>query len=135
LNTPESVKLATLTLLESQDELRPFFEEACELGAALELERSEGYIGYRNWCDQNRVRRPLGKNSFIAAMREQSEIEEAVSGSRKWRGWKGIRLSGGSSAVGAPKAGGLCELCPRRVLSDGRCAEHPRSGGPQLEGM
>jgi len=121
LATPEKVKLATKEMLESQDELRLFFEEACERDATFEMSRDEGYIGYRNWCDQNRVRRPLGKRSFISAMREQPDIQEAVSGHRHWRGWQGIRI--GRSA---PSSSGLCELCPRKAISDGRCADHPR---------
>ena len=129
LNTPEAVKLATRDLLAAQDELREFFEDRCELGVAYELERDAGYKAYRAWCDENRERHPLGKKAFIASMREQSGIQEKVSGSRGWRGWAGIRLVDGVST------GGQCEMCPRTATAEGRCAEHPRGGKAIDDGL
>jgi putative DNA primase/helicase len=122
LNTPESVKKATREMLDSQDELRLWFEEGgVELGAGFELSRDEGYLSYRNWCDSNRVRRPLGKNQFIAAMREQPDVKESVSGSRKWRGWSGLRMGSSSGETAARRS---CNKCALPAVADGRCEKH-----------
>lgn len=134
LNTPKKVGQATREMLDSQDELRLFFEETCELDTTFEMSRDEGYLGYRQWCDFNRVRRPLGKRQFITTMREQTGVQEAVSGSQRWRGWKGIRIAS-NSTVSSMSTTGLCEVCPRHAITGGRCVEHPRADCPTLEGL
>ena len=89
LREPDVVKSATDSYRASQDVLKAFIEDACEVDNQLRVKSSELYRQYRLWCDTN-GEKVVTQRTFGEAMTERGF--ERVKSSGKW--YVGLSMNG-----------------------------------------
>lgn len=101
LDEPEQVTLAVTKYRDESDHVRQFWNEIVELGGAVEKPNEHIpfktiFRTYENWCQDNRIRFPLGMVNFGRRMRDLLDIEEfpKTNGVVKVPGWSWIPIAG-----------------------------------------
>jgi phage/plasmid-associated DNA primase len=88
LPLPRCVRQATRDYLESEDWLRTFLTDMCEVGEGYEAPSGELYRAYQAWAGANGLH-PKRARDF-AAMLEQNDFTKIATMTGKI--WKGLRL-------------------------------------------
>ncbi|MGQ9454710.1 MAG: phage/plasmid primase, P4 family [Armatimonadota bacterium] len=94
LAVPDSVKSEVDKLFESQDPLGEFLESRCRLGAGLEVEVSELWRAYMDFCEINRIKPAYKNSSWLSRnLAQRDGIETRRSGKKGARTLVGITLA------------------------------------------
>lgn len=68
LQEPQDIKQLTEEYREESDPLKDFMEECCLLYPTAQAGNTEIWQAYRDWCETNRIRYPLGRKRFTQAL-------------------------------------------------------------------
>ncbi len=82
---PEKVKVAVEEYRQDSDILKEFLDGWCAFKEKAEMEKSDLYRSYADWCEQNHEK-PVGSKKFAIMIRERGIKERASMGKRYWIG-------------------------------------------------
>jgi putative DNA primase/helicase len=86
LRPPEAIIAATDVYRQSQDILAEFFEDCCHLGAIEEVEAGDLFGAYEHWAERQRIKHPLSRRGFYAALEERGFTRRKTHGRRLFVG-------------------------------------------------
>jgi putative DNA primase/helicase len=89
LVVPEEVKSATEDYRNEMDPLKNFFEDSVLINHLAQVDNSDLWNEYLEWCKENGERFPLGRRSFKDKLESRGFIQSRTS---KGRFWKGLKL-------------------------------------------
>lgn len=93
LAVPDHVRSEVDKLFESQDPLGEFLESRCRLGAGLQVEVSELWRAYMDFCELNRIKPAYRSSSWLSRnLAQRDGIETRRSGRERTRVLVGITL-------------------------------------------
>ena len=96
LNSPESVVSATREYREQLDQLKPFFDDVCEIEKKAVINPKTLYNSFLDWCEENHET-PMKPRYFAMLLRERGfrQGKPTKRGAKiTYRPWVGIRLRG-----------------------------------------
>jgi len=96
LNAPEDVVEATQEYREQLDQLKPFFDDICEIEKDASINPKVLYNVFLDWCEENHEA-PMKPRYFRMLLRERgfTQGKPTKKGSKTtYRPWLGIRLRG-----------------------------------------
>ena len=98
LQTPQCINDATEQYKGNEDTLGRFIEDCCDTdldanGNVRECLQGKLYIAYKNWADDDGIKNPLGRNTFLRKIEERG-LNRVMKGKREYY-FQGINVMEG----------------------------------------
>lgn len=105
LKPPQIISDAVNDYRNATDVLADFLESVCTIAPEVEVPSATMYEGYLNFCENQKIRKPMSRQRFNEDLRGRSGIQELRAQHGKPKRWKGIMLGRPTGAADAGSGG------------------------------